>query len=57
MIFQGILETLKLCDFSGLGCPDPLSPTAGSALGSWVISSIPAYFENKQSPIICYKYN
>ena len=22
-----------------------------------VISSIPTYFENKESPIICYKYN
>ena len=22
-----------------------------------VISSIPTYFENKKSPIICYKYN
>ena len=22
-----------------------------------VISSIPSYFENKESPIICYKYN
>ena len=24
---------------------------------SGIISSIPTYFENKESPIICYKYN
>ena len=24
---------------------------------TYVISSIPTYFENKESPIICYKYN
>ena len=23
----------------------------------FVISSVPTYFENKESPIICYKYN
>ena len=23
----------------------------------YVISSIPTYFENKESPIVCYKYN
>ena len=23
----------------------------------YVISSIPTYFENKESPMICYKYN
>ena len=22
-----------------------------------IISSIPTYFENKESPIVCYKYN
>ena len=25
--------------------------------GKSVISSIPTYFENKESPIVCYKYN
>ena len=26
-------------------------------LDNTILSSIPSYFENKKSPIICYKYN